>query len=224
MKHKRERGLSLIEVLISASLFTIVILGITQSVLLMHRYSRANLCKYKAHLLATSYFESLLCDTHPYDLNKNQVTLRCIDDPSATFTFKYDVPVIIPGRPAPRAIDYEENEGFYTHLNTFTTSVYDNDNDLKIYILLKVEESPLCKVYKNDDEEEDSIANSRSRTNMYPPEGFQALDLTYWYTSPFMDSAPQNPNEASIAELSGLERGELYAIRPLIPDDPEYDV
>ena len=186
MKHKRERGLSLIEVLISASLFTIVILGITQSVLLMHRYSRANLCKYKAHLLATSYFESLLCDTHPYDLNKNQVTLRCIDDPSATFTFKYDVPVIIPGRPAPRAIDYEENEGFYTHLNTFTTSVYDNDNDLKIYILLKVEESPLCKVYKNDDEEEDSIANSRWRP-------------LCWWSRPFATTGPSPPPSPSSA-------------------------
>lgn len=220
MNRKRERGLSLIEVLISASLFTIVILGITQSVLLMHRYSRANLCKYKAHLIATSYFESLLCDTHPYDLNKNQVTLRCIDDPSATFTFKYDVPTKVEDA----IVDYEVNEGVYTHLNTFTASVYDNDNDLKVYVLLKVEESPLCKVYKIDEDAEDSIANSKARIDINPPEGFQSLRLTYWYTSPFMDNAPQNPNEASVAELAGLEKGELYAIRPLIPDDPEYDV
>ncbi len=212
MDRKRERGLSLIEVLISASLFTIVILGISQSVLLMHRYARANLCQYKAHLLATSYFESLLCDTHPYDLNKNEVTLRKIDVPSETFTFKYDKD------------NYNQTEGVYDHLNTFTASIYDNDNDLKVYILLKIEESPLCKVYKIDENEADSIANSKARVDINPPEGFQSLRLTYWYTSPFMDSAANNKPEGSVAYLSDLEKGELYAIRPLVPDDPEYDV
>ncbi|MGX8716977.1 MAG: type IV pilus modification PilV family protein [bacterium] len=212
MDRKRRHGLSLIEVLISASLFTIVILGISQSVLLMHRYSRATLCQYKAHLLATSYFESLLCDTHPYDLNKNKVTLRRIDVPSCTFTFNYDKD------------DYAQSECSYTHRNDFTTSIYDNDNDLKIYMVLKVEESPLCKVYKINNACEDSIENSLARVCINPPEGFQSLRMTYWYTSPFMDSAANNETEGSINYLEGLEKGELYAIRPLIPDDPEYDM
>ena len=210
MNHKRERGLSLIEVLISASLFTIVILGVSQSVLLMHRYSRATLCQYKAHLLATSYFESLLCDTHPYDLNKNQVILRCIDNPGCTFTFKYD------------KNSYAQANGYYTNLNTFTTNVYDNDNDLKIYTLLKIEESPLCTVYKINNSCGDSIENSKARVDINPPEGFQSLRMTYWYTSPFMGDT--NATEGSVAYLAYLEKGELYAIRPLNPDDPEYDI
>lgn len=211
MNHKRERGLSLIEVLISASLFTIVILGISQSVLLMHRYSRATLCQYKAHLLATSYFESLLCDTHPYELNKNQVTLRYIDNPGCTFTFKYDKD------------NYAQANGCYTNLNIFTTSVYNDDNDLKVYALLKMEESPLCKVYKINNACEDSVDNSLARVCINPPEGFQSLRMTYWYTSPFMGDT-SGISEGSINYLTHLEKGELYAIRPLIPDDPEYDI
>ena len=68
MKNKA-RGFSVLEVLISAGIFTIVILGISQTVLLMHRYARGNLCQMQAHLLATSYFEQLLCHTHPLELN-----------------------------------------------------------------------------------------------------------------------------------------------------------
>ena len=212
MGNKHERGLSLIEVLISASLFTIVILGISQSVLLMHRYSRANLCKYKAHLIATSYFESLLCDAHPYDLNKNAVTLRYIDAPGCTFTFKYDKDV------------FAQCNGVYSNLNTFTTSAYDDGDDLKVHMLLKIEESPLCQVYKICEDEPDSISNSRARCDINPPEGFQSLRLKYWYTSPFMDSAAAEETVGSDAYLCGLEHDELYAIRPLNPDDPEYDI
>ncbi len=213
MSGKREHGVSLIEVLISASLFTIVILGISQSVLLMHRYSRANLCKYKAHLIATSYFESLLCDTHPYDLNKNQVSLRCIDAPTSTFNFKYD------------GANYAIENNIYTNRNKFTTSVYDDgNNDLNVFMLLKVEESPLCKVYKKCESEADSIENSLARTCIYPPEGFQSLRLAYWYTSPFMDSEAIKQTEGSVAYFAGLECDELYAIRPINPDDPEYDI
>lgn len=218
MSDKREHGLSLIEVLISASLFTIVILGISQSVLLMHRYSRANLCKYKAHLIATSYFESLLCDTHPYELNKNTVILRHIDNPSATdLSFFYDVAENIDGA--------EKNDDEYTHLNTFTTSTYDDgNNDLKVFMLLTVQESPLCKVYKKNEAEADSIANSKARQDIIPPEGFQSLRLYYWYTSPFMTTTPSNEDDKSITFLNGLEKDQLYAIRPINPDDPEYDV
>jgi|GEM_PF-2743679 Tfp pilus assembly protein PilV len=217
MGDKRKHGISLIEVLISASLFTIVILGISQSVLLMHRYSRANLCKYKAHLIATSYFESLLCDTHPYDLNKNTVTVRCINSPCSTFNFLYDVPT--------NETPYAKNGDNFTHMNRHTTSVYDDEsNDLKVFMLLKVEESPLCKVYKKHENEDDSVDNSLERVYINPPEGFQSLRLAYWYTSPFMDSASNNKVEGSEAYLSGLECDELYAIRPLNPDDPEYDI
>ena len=214
MSVKREHGLSLIEILIAASLFTIVILGISQSVLLMHRYSRANLCKYKAHLIATSFFESLLCDTHPYDLNKNAVTLRYIENPACTsfYKFKYDNSA------------YTMNGETYTNINCFKMSVYDdNNNDLKVFMLLKVEESPLCKVYRcgNPAYACDEIADSVARCDIIPPEGFQSLRLSYWYTSPFMDS---DGAEGSASYLAGLECDELYAIRPLNPDDPEYDV
>lgn len=207
MVHGRESGISLIEVLVSASLFTIVILGISQSVLLMHRYSRATLCKYKAHLIATSYFESLLCDTHPYDLNKNTVNLRKIGAPETPFAFKFDKD------------DYEKPGDAYVHLNVVTESVYGSDSALKIYMLLKVEESPLCQVYKEKDTGVDT-----ARVKINPPEGFQSLRLTYWYTSPFVNSAAHTKTEGSIDYLSCLEHDELYAIRPLIPDDPEYDV
>ena len=69
MKHKR--GLTIVEILMATGLFTIVVLGITQTVLAMHRYSRANLCKIQAHLLAVSYFEQLLGDN-----NANQLDLK----------------------------------------------------------------------------------------------------------------------------------------------------
>lgn len=209
---RRESGISLIEILVAASLFTIVILGISQSVLLLHRYSRATLCKYKAHLIATSYFESLLCDTHPYDLNKNVVSLRRIDVPEETFIFKFD------------KNDYAQLDDAYVHLNVFEESIYGSDGALKIYMLLKVEESPLCQVYKIDASKPDSAENSKARIDINPPEGFQSLRLKYWYTSPFMNSAAHTETEASIAYLDNLEHDELYAIRPLLPDDPEYDI
>ena len=213
MGGKREKGISLIEVLVAASLFTIVILGITQTVLLMHRYSRANLCKYKAHLMATSYFESLLCDTHPYDLNKNVVKLRDIGNPSEEFKFKYD-------------IDNNELDGnVYKNLHEFETSIYEDGNkDLKVFMLLTIQESPLCKIYKIDEAKDDDIDNSEKREKINPPEGFQSLRLKYWYTSPLMTGSYNDPEKGSEAYLAGFENNELYAIRPLNPDDPEYDV
>ena len=214
MSVKREHGLSLIEILIAASLFTTVILGISQSVLLMHRYSRANLCKYKAHLIATSFFESLLCDTHPYDLNKNEVSLRDIENPAVVNCFYYDVSEHC-------TYDGGFYGNFYENMNTYVTSVYDDGNDdLKVFMLLDVEESPLCKVYRCG-KVDDEIADSVARCDIIPPEGFQSLRLSYWYTSPFMDG---DGTEGSVSYLAGLECDELYAIRPLNPDDPEYDV
>lgn len=188
MNGERRRGLSLVEVLISASLFTIVILGISQTVLLMHRYSRATFCKYKAHLIATSFFESLLCDTHPYHFNDKTgtITLQNVSSPEEPYNFKY----------------YYKDESKNEAKNEFTVSVYADDKNLKITMYLKIEESPLYQSYQCSDED-------LKRTAINPPEGFQSLLLEYEYTSPF-SSTQQDPKDL------------LYAIRPLIPDDPEF--
>lgn len=215
MKQKRKnKGISLLEVLLSAGLFTVVILGISQTVLLMHRYSRANICKMKAHLLATSYFESILHDTHPYELNKSgsTVSLRKIDNPLDTFSFKID------------RNTYSQSEGSYANLNTFTINIYDDTSELKVYMLLLVKDSPFYDFYLKEGETTDSVENTLERTEINPPEGFQALRLTYWYTDPFMKKEASAQTEGTAAYLSCLSHNELYAIRPIQPDDPEYDI
>ena len=215
MKQKRKnKGVSLLEVLLSAGLFTLVILGISQTVLLMHRYSRANICKMKAHLLATSYFESILNDTHPYELNKSgsTVSLRNITTPSNRFSFKIDRDT------------YSQSSGVYSNLNTFTTGIYDDTSDLKVYILLLVKDSPLYNLYLKAGQTTDSVANSLARTDINPPEGFQALRLTYWYTDPFMKKEASSKTVGSADYLACLSKNELYAIRLIQPDDPEYDI
>lgn len=188
MNGERRRGLSLVEVLISASLFTIVILGISQTVLLMHRYSRATFCKYKAHLIATSYFESLLCDTHPYHFNgkTGEIELQNVSNPEETCKFNY----------------YYKGES--KKENEFIESVYADDENLKITMYLEIEESPLYQSYQCSD------GKDLKRTAINPPEGFQSLRLEYEYTSPF-SSTKQGSKDL------------LYAIRPLIPDDPEFN-
>ena len=211
MSGARRNGYTLIEVLISAGIFTIVILGISQTILQMHRYARANLCKEKAYLLATSYFESLLCDTHPYELNKNTVHLRRVDAPETIFNFSYDnnTPAV--------------NNGKYTNLNTFKTHVYEGDDELTVYMVLLVSESPTYRSYTKDGTETNTVENSKPRTEIIPPEGFQALRLKYWYTSPLSDPSVADEAKDTVAYLNKLEHNELYAIRPLNPDDPEYD-
>ena len=216
MKQKRKnKGVSLLEVLLSAGLFTLVILGISQTVLLMHRYSRANICKMKAHLLATSYFESILNDTHPYELNKagSTVSLRNITTPGNTFSFKID-----------RGEEPTLSGSTYSNLNTFTTGVYDDTSDLKVYILLLVKDSPLYDLYLKEGKTTDSVANSLARTDINPPEGFQSLRLTYWYTDPFTKKEASSKTVGTAEYLACLSKNELYAIRPIQPDDPEYDI
>lgn len=89
MERDRHGGFSLIEVLVSATIFTMVILGISQSVSLMYRFSRANLCKLQAHLLATSYMESVLYGTHPLS-NSTSYALRQVSQPySSTRDYLY---------------------------------------------------------------------------------------------------------------------------------------
>lgn len=210
----KNKGVSLLEVLLSAGLFTVVILGISQTVLLMHRYSRANICKMKAHLLATSYFESILHDTHPYELNKSgsTVSLRRVDNPEYTFSFKIDRDT------------YAQTEGAYSNLNTFTIGTYDDTSDLKVYMQLLVKDSPLYNLYLKTGKTTDSVENSLARTDINPPEGFQALRLTYYYTDPFMKKQASAQTEGSRAYLNCLSHNELYSIRPIQPDDPEYDI
>ena len=210
MKQKtKNKGISLLEVILSAGIFTLIILGISQTVLLMHRYSRSNICKLKAHLIATSYFESILHDTHPYELNKSgsTISLRNVKNPNTFIDFTIN-----------------REEGNFSNLNTFTSTVYDEANDLTVYISLFVKDSPLYNLYLNDGKTEDNIDNSKPRQEINPPEGFQALRLTYWYTDPFMKKDASTKTVGSQEYLNCLSKNELYAIRPIQPDDPEYDI
>ena len=54
----------------------------------------------------------------------------------------------------------------------------------------------------------------QNRTEINPPAGFQSIHLKYRWTSPLAQDL-QDPTTWS--------SNELYAIRPIIPDDPEYD-
>ena len=203
MRIDKRRGISLLEVLISASLFTIVILGISQTVLLMHRYASANLCKNQAHLLATSYFESLLCDTHPYefiDANDhktigNNITLLDITDPTQTITFKFDM-------------DQKLTQNKAKNLNTFVLNVA--GRSINVYIALYVQDSLAY----------DNAFNNIKREAINPPEGFQSLRLTYWWESPLMRQPDADAVKGSLEYLNCLPKNELYAIRPMQPDDP----
>ena len=206
MRLSKKRGFSILEVLIAASLFTIVILGISQSVLLMHRYARANLCKMKAHLLATSYFETLLGDTYPlqFDIKGSALTLKDLET-LADKEFKFDK----------NMLSVSTTNDSLENINIFTTSVYNGDNALTVYIALVVCNSPLYKEYKNTDN------TDMARTEINPPEGFQSLRMTYWWTSPF-DGGSNAPAAITREYLATLSKEELYAIRLIQPDDPAY--
>lgn len=204
MGSNKKSGFSILEVLIAAGLFTIVILGISQTVLLMHRYARANLCKMKAHLLATSYFETLLGDTYPlqFDIKESVLTLKNLktlaDDDN--ISLKFDKKTL--------AVSAADNS--LENINTFTTSVYNADNALTVYITLVVCNSPL---YTDN--------TDMARTEINPPEGFQSLRMTYWWTSPF-DGGANAPAAITREYLATLSKEELYAIRLIQPDDPAH--
>ena len=193
---KKLKGFSILEVLISAGIFTIVILGISQTVLLMHRYARGNLCKMQAHLLATSYFEQLLCHTHPLELNGQTSSIKLVDPSTlAIHAFNFNVKTsknTIPGN----------------LINTFNLNLNDMSDTLTVYIRVQIEESPLYTDY-----------GSKKREEINPPEGFQSLRMKYWWTSPF--ATTNGETEGSIEYLNTLPSSELYAIRPILPDDAD---
>lgn len=191
---KKAKGFSILEVLISAGLFTIVILGISQTVLLMHRYARGNICKLQAHLCATSYFEQLLYHTHPLELNAKVGTINLLNvqDPTSKIEFKFNST---------------------SKSNIFKLTLQNNDgwkDEITVYTQVQIEESPLYTNY-----------GTKKRTEINPPEGFQALRMKYWWTSPFATTDGETPGSAEY--LNTLPNSELYAIRPILPDEADYE-
>lgn len=202
MKNK-QKGFSVLEVLISAGIFTIVILGISQTVLLMHRYARGNLCQMQAHLLATSYFEQLICHTHPLELNGKTGSVALLNlnpmDSNQTIT-TLNVTTF----------------GSNSKINTFALPLIKNEDTMTVYIQVVVQESPMYNYEEKD------------RTQINPPEGFQSLRMKYWWTSPFARTTSKNLTDNSgninIEYLEeALPRSELYAIRPILPDEADYE-
>ena len=193
---KKLRGFSVLEILISASIFTIVILGISQTVLLMHRYGRGNICQTQAHLFATSYFEQLLCNTHPLELNKNSsIDLPDLNNPVTTHTFDFNV---------------KTSNNNNSKINNFSFKLNDQAETMTVYIQVQVEESPMYTDY-----------GTQKREKINPPEGFQSLRMKYWWTSPF--ATTNKENEGIVEYLNTLPSSELYAIRPILPDEADYE-
>ncbi len=199
MKSKA-KGFSVLEVLISAGIFTIVILGISQTVLLMHRYARGNICQMQAYLLATSYFEQILCHTHPLELNgkKGLVELLDLNDPTTAHTFEFNVKT---------AISTTQTD---SKINSFDLPLLEGEDTMTVYLQLLVEESPMYADY-----------GTKKREEINPPEGFQSLRMTYWWTSPF--ATTNGEIEGSAEYLTTLPKSELYAIRPILPDEVDYE-
>jgi len=200
MKNK-QKGFSVLEVLISAGIFTIVILGISQTVLLMHRYARGNLCQMQAHLLATSYFEQLICHTHPLELigNSGSVDLLDLEKPTTTHAFEFNV----------------TTSDSNSKINTFALPLIKNEDTMTVYIQVVVQESPMYNYEEKD------------RTQINPPEGFQSVRMKYWWTSPFATTTSKKPTDdngnINIEYLATLPSSELYAIRPILPDEADYE-
>ena len=198
MKNK-QKGFSILEVLISAGIFTIVILGISQTVLLMHRYARGNLCQMQAHLLATSYFEQLLCHTHPLELNgaAGSVALLDLENPTESHSFTFNIPTSI------------------SIINQFDLPLIEGEDTMTVYLQVVVQESPMYNYEEKD------------RTKINPPEGFQSLRMKYWWTSPFAKTTSKKPTDdngnINIEYLTTLPSSELYVIRPILPDEADYE-
>ena len=165
---KKCRGFSILEVLIASGIFTIVILGISQTVLLMHRYARANLCQTQAHLYAVSWLEHRLYNMSAEEFDNEMKYLNSISN---------------------NAINGQ-------------ISVYAED-DLNMAIEVDVQNSPLYTDY-----------GTKTRTEINPPEGFQSIRLKYSWASPLAKD---------IADSTTWPSSELYAIRPITPDDPPSD-
>ena len=204
MKNKA-RGFSILEVLISAGIFTIVILGISQTVLLMHRYARGNICQMQAHLFATSYFEQLLCHTHPLELNGKigSVSLLDLEKPKTTHAFEFNVKTTNTAQTNPK-------------INSFDLPLIEGEDTMTVYLQVQVEESPMYADY-----------GEKKREEINPPEGFQSLRMKYWWTSPFAKTTDEKPTDEYGAintnYLISLPNSELYAIRPILPDEADYE-
>ncbi len=189
---KNTKGFSVVEVLIASGLFAFVVLGIAQAVMVMHRYSRANICKMQAHITAMSYFEQILGDIHPLQLfmanpTPTGSTLKLIplSNPEATEAQKIN-------------LNYNLTAGFDT-ANPVFASVY-APNDMRIEFNLQVRGSPLYENY-----------NLAQRNSINPPIGFQSIYLIYRWQS----STATDPNNTATWPTN-----QLYAIRPISPDDP----
>lgn len=212
------KGFSVLEVLISAGIFTIVILGISQTVLLMHRYARGNLCQMQAHLLATSYFEQLLCHTHPLELNGKTGSVALLNlnpmDSNQTITthlFYFNVKNSTSSTPQTDPA-----------INTFDLQLIEGEDTMTVYLQVVVQESPMYEYYIDKKTEKDL-----SREEINPPEGFQSVRMKYWWTSPFATTTSKKPTDdngnINIEYLATLPSSELYAIRPILPDEPDYE-
>jgi hypothetical protein len=180
-----------VEVLIATGLFAIVSLGIAQAVMLMHRYTGTNLRRMQAHLVAMSYFEQILGCTHPLQL---LMPKSGEDLKEATLELLFlDDPE--------RKINLKYNTG------NFVSPTYENgkdltvcsvyaENDMPVKFKLEVRGSPLYDDYGSD------------LTTINPPVGFQSIHLTYRWPSKVGEAEGQWPTN------------QLYAIRPITPDDP----
>ena len=209
MRRNKISGISILEVLVSASLFTIVILGISQTVLLMYRYSISNLYRTQAHLYATSILECLLHNTHPYELMDKAA--------DATNGNKTSCAKITTPNPRYETIFLDQDIGFNLNLtsssNGYKSTLMQADKNrtiipmeicgqtIYLYTTVQINDSLSYEEY-----------GSKKRQEINPPEGFQSIHISYcWSTS----------NNLSDSELSNLSKNELYAIRPMQPDDPE---
>ena len=199
---KKICGFTTLEVLVAGMLFAIVILGLSQAVLAANRYARANLCRTHAHLVAMSYFEQLIGNTHPYDLYSEDLTKTKTTDKFETINL-VDLKTLTQ-KPFKYNIVNGANFDFDT-TNKFYATIYNVENDLEIHMKLVVKSSPLYEDYGDP-------RSPTYRQNVNPPIGFQSLHLTYRWNAPTASDA-SNP--------STWPSSQLYAIRPLNVDDPE---
>lgn len=197
---KNAKGFTVLEVLVASVLFTLVVLGITQAVLAAHRYARSNLCKTHAHLVAMSYFEQILGEFHPYELSvADNSTLNLYNlktrsaEVSGSKPLQYNIPITPATTPPTYNFDTDPGRKFYA-------TVYNLEDDLEIQFNLVIKNSPLYEIYP------------ANRTTVNPPIGFQSIHLTYRWSS---------PTATNIADANTWPTNQLYAIRPLQPDDPE---
>jgi hypothetical protein len=182
------------EVLIATGLFAIVSLGIAQAVMLMHRYTGTNLRRMQAHLVAMSYFEQILGRIHPL-----QLPMQKSSEPLKEATLGL---LFLDDPDSTRMIKLKYNTGSFvsptdeSEMDLNVCSVH-AENDMPVKFKLEVRGHPLY-----DDNYGDDL------TQINPPVGFQSIHLTYRWPSKVGEEESQWPTN------------QLYAIRPITPDDP----